>query len=229
MCGRFTVTSPLDQILDLFALEDGPDLGPRYNVAPTQEALVVRTRAEAREREAVALRWGLVPRWADDPKIGNRLINARSETVHSKPSFRDAFAKRRCLVPADGFIEWKNEQGGKQPYHIVMEDRGPFAFAGIWESWKPEDGGELLETFTILTTTPNDTVEPLHDRMPVIVSEHDYDLWLADRAGKTDVAEILRPFEDKPMMAYPVSRKVNKPSNDSPDVLERVAEQGMLF
>ena len=228
MCGRYTVTSPLDQILGLFALKAAPDLGPRYNVAPTQNALVVRRAADA-EREAVALRWGLIPHWADDPAIGSRLINARSETVHTKPSFRDAFARRRCLVAADGFIEWKKEQGGKQPYHIVMEDRAPFAFAGIWERWKPADGGELIESFSILTTTPNETVEPLHDRMPVIVAEHDFELWLDSRAGRDAVEPILAPFDGRPMIAFPVSREINSAANDGPEVLKRVAEQASLF
>lgn len=230
MCGRYTVTTPLDQILELFEVNDGPDLGPRYNVAPTQDALVVRRDGDG-SREAVALRWGLVPFWADDPGIGNKMINARSETVDSKPAFRKAFEQRRCLVAADGFIEWKKEQGGKQPYHIVLEDRSAFAFAGLWERWSSDD--EVLETFTILTTEPNETVEPLHDRMPVIVPKHDYELWLDTRATRADVAEILGPFDAAPMTAYPVSRDINSPANDSPEVLERVEThvetQGQLF
>lgn len=226
MCGRYTLTTPLDQILDLFRLQTAPDLGPRYNLAPTQEALVVRVTEDNRRGEA--LKWGLIPHWAKDPAIASRLINARSETVATKPSFRDAFARRRCLVATDGFIEWKAEQGGKQPYHIVMEDRRPFAFAGIWERWQPPTG-DAVETFSILTTTPNETVARLHDRMPVVVAERDFDLWLDRRARAEDVEGLLAPWEETPMEAYPVSRKVNDVANDGPEALKPVAEQQTLF
>lgn len=192
---------------------------PRYNAAPTQRMPVVRVFDG--KRELVLLRWGLIPSWAKDPKIGNSLINARGETVHEKPAFRSAFKARRCLVPADGFYEWRKLSGGsKQPYRITMADSSPFAFAGLWERW--DKGDEPLETFTIITTTANVLVAPIHDRMPVILDPADYDAWLESQDTTIPMA-LLQPYPAKRMSAYPVSTRVNSPRNDDAAVIERVS------
>src|SRR5262245_35107324 len=177
MCGRFTLATSRAQLADLFRLAGGPELPLRYNIAPTQPVPVVRAAGDGR---ALALaRWGLIPRWATDPAIGNRLINARSETVAEKPSFRDAFRKRRCLIPATGFYEWAKTAGGKQPYHFRLLDGRPFAFAGLWERW--DRGGEPVESCTILTTAANAVVRPVHERMPVILPAEAFAAWLDNR------------------------------------------------
>ena len=218
MCGRFTQTFAWDQA-DLLLDLSGPPLNlrPRYNVAPSQEAAVVRADRDGR-RSLSMLRWGLVPAWARDPRSGPRLINARAETARTKPSFRAAFASRRCLIPADGFYEWKREGGAKQPWLIGMKDRGPFAFAGLWERWSaPGGGAEAMETFAILSTAANDTVAPIHDRMPVILAPTAFGSWLAG-------AEVpLGPCSPETMTAWPVSAFVNRPANDDPRCIEPVA------
>lgn len=174
------------------------------------------------DRELAFLRWGLVPSWADDPAIGNRLINARSETVAEKPSFRTAFKRRRCLIPADGFFEWKKEVKHKQPYLIGVEQDGPFAFAGLWEDW--ERDGEVIESCTILTTTANDLMRPLHERMPVILTAKDYDLWLDPSVqDAAAVLPLLQPYPAGEMFAYPVSTWVNDPKHEDPRCVERLA------
>ena len=218
MCGRFTQTFTWDRLGPLFDLSGLPlNLQPRYNVAPSQEAAVVRAARDAR-RSLSMLRWGLVPGWAKDPRIGHKLINARSETAREKPSFRAAFATRRCLVPTGGFYEWKREGRAKQPWLIGMKDRGPFAFAGLWERWfAPGGGAEAMETFTILTTTANETVAPIHHRMPVILVPEAFSPWLAG-------AEVaLVPCPPETMTAWPVSTFVNRPANDDPRCIEPVA------
>jgi putative SOS response-associated peptidase YedK len=226
MCGRFTLTSADDLIRDLFELKSLPSLEPRYNIAPTQEVLAVRSADEG--REALLLRWGLVPQWADDTSIGSRLINARSETVASKPAFRDAFRQRRCLVVADGFIEWQASQGRKQPYHVRMKDGSPFGFAGLWERWRDEDG-QWLQTCTILTTEPNELVEPIHDRMPVILPTALHERWLDTRTSPAGLTELLGPFPAAAMEAVAVSTRVNSVRNDDPACLERTEIQGTLL
>ena len=228
MCGRFTLTSPVDQIASLFGVDELPEeVHARYNIAPTQPVLALR-RGEGGEgaREAVMLRWGLVPFWAKDRKIGNRLINARSETVHEKNAFKGAFAKRRCLIAADGFYEWRKEEGPskkgkKQPYRIRRADGAPFAFAGLWERWSPKgaeggEGGEVVESCTILTTAPNALVAPLHDRMPVILAQEEFELWLDAQAGREELRPLMDPFPGDEMEAYPVSTQVNSPGNEEP-------------
>ncbi|MEZ6196552.1 MAG: SOS response-associated peptidase [Planctomycetota bacterium] len=221
MCGRFTLQAPTDAILDLFDLEPEaapPVIRPRYNVAPTQDVLALRV-VEG-ERELVRLHWGLVPFFMKDAKGAARMINARSETVAEKPSFRAAFKRRRCLVPADGFYEWrKTAAGGKQPFHISMRDGRPFAFAGLWESW--DKGPARLESCTILTTTPNELVAEVHDRMPVILDPEDFPLWLDP--GVTELGALRPLFEAHPaddMRVRAVSTRVNSPRNDDPACLE---------
>jgi putative SOS response-associated peptidase YedK len=192
-----------------------------YNVAPTQEVPAVVASNGGRRLEV--LRWGLIPSWADDPEIGSRMINARSETVAEKPSFRRAFKERRCLIPANGFYEWRKENGGKQPYYFRMKDGRPFAFAGLWESWDRHGGGEI-QSCTILTTDANDLVSEIHHRMPVILPQEDYELWLDSTLREPDqLLPLLAPYPTNDMEAYPVSRRVNNPSNNEPGCVESVA------
>ncbi len=211
MCGRFTQAASWDEAAEVFELDgELPELSPRYNVAPTQNAAVVRSESGG-GRRLRRLRWGLVPPSAADPRIGSRLINARSETARWKRSFRDAFAARRCLVPVDGFYEWARRGGRAQPWRFRLRSGGFFALAGLWERWlSPRGSGESLETFTILTTGANALVGEVHDRMPVIVPPDDFAAWL----GGGDIA--LAPFSADAMAADPVSPLVNDPRNDDP-------------
>jgi putative SOS response-associated peptidase YedK len=228
MCGRFTVRLTWEQIhglLNIIPAKREPaqrelDLKPRYNVAPSQQVPVVRLDKDG-QRELAMLRWGLIPSWASDPKIGYKMINARAETVATAPSFRAAFKKRRCLIPATGFYEWKKlEDGSKQPYLIGMRDGAPFSFAGLWERW---DKGEApIETCTIITGEPNSLVAELHNRMPAILEPEDYEAWL--RAADTAIPQaMLRPFPSQLMQAYPVSKRVNSPKNDDAALIEPAA------
>ncbi len=219
MCGRFLLSDPEAVIRDLFGVEPPPGLAPRYNIAPSQEVPVARRRGTARDPEIAMLRWGLVPRWARDPSIGTRLINARAETAQEKPSFRSALRRRRCLVPADGFYEWQRVTGGKQPWLIRRRDRSGFAMAGLWERWRGPGGP--LETFTILTTRPNSVVAPLHDRMPVIVAPEQFHLWLDPEIEDPEALRpILAPAPAADLEAYPVRTLVNDPANDGPALAE---------
>lgn len=218
MCGRFTLTISPEQLQDQFGLSERPsaDLAPRYNIAPTQAVAVV---ANSAERKLEIFQWGLIPSWAKDPKIGSKLINARAETLAEKPSFRTALKRRRCLVVADGFYEWKKEGARKIPMYIQMDDGRPFGFAGLWEVWQPPDGS-LLKTCTIITTEPNALTETIHNRMPAILPPEAYDAWL--RPGELPAEEVLpllRPYDARRMKATPVSTRVNSPSVDSPECI----------
>ncbi len=220
MCGRYSLAVPADVVAELFGLLEVPDLSPRWNVAPTQDALVVRTTDAG--RAGALLRWGLVPAWAKDASIGNRMINARSETVAEKPSFRSALRRRRCLVPADGFYEWRKTADGKVPTRIRRRDGRPFAFAGLWERWTRGEGAPL-ETFTILTTLPNHLLRPIHDRMPVILAEDDWDAWLAPGERPAEaLLPLLGPCPDGDLEAFAVSPRVNSPRHDDPACAEPV-------
>jgi len=228
MCGRFTLTDPDADLTVQFNLPAIPNMQPRYNIAPTQPVAAVRLAAESMTRELALLHWGLIPFWAKDPSIGARMINARAETAAEKPAFRAAFKRRRCLVVADGFYEWQKQNGGKQPYFISLRNREPFAFAGLWESWK---GAEetVIESCALLTTTPNDLILPLHNRMPVILHPRDYELWLDVAVeDQARLQRLLKPFPSGEMEAYPVSRFVNKPQNDDPRCIEPLAEDQPL-
>lgn len=220
MCGRFTLQTPSNELAKLFNVIV-PDLSPRYNIAPSQQIATVRLKPEDEKRELAMLHWGLIPFWANDSKTGYRMINARAETVAQKPSFRNAFKKRRCLVVADGFYEWQKTNGKKQPFLIHMKDDRPFAFAGLWEHWEGDD--EEIESCTIIVTDANDLLEPIHDRMPVILSPDEYDFWLdPEFADKKKLEEMLLPYPDNDLEAYPVSTVVNNPKNDVEKCVERV-------
>jgi putative SOS response-associated peptidase YedK len=221
MCGRYTLTTPVEKLAEEFGFEaSSVELPPNYNVAPTQEVAAVLS--EGRERRLELLRWGLIPPWADDPQIGSRMINARAETAPEKPSFRRAFRERRCLIPADGFYEWKRTNGTKQPYYVRMQEGRPFAFAGLWESWKDGSGPEI-RSCTILTTKPNALAGEIHDRMPVILPTGSYDVWLDPEADRDELYGLLAPYPEDEMEAYPVSRFVNSPSNNDPRCIEPAA------
>ncbi len=221
MCGRFAQRSPARKIKQQFKVEEVPPLAERYNVAPAQPVLAVRESPDG--REAGFLKWGLVPRWAKDSGIGSRLVNARSETVTEKPSFREAFKRRRCLVPMEGFYEWARRGDGKRPFYFHMRDGEPFAVAGLWETW--EGDGGALETCTLLTTSANELLAGYHDRMPVIIRPEDYDLWLdAGVRGTELLLPLLRPYPREGMHAYAVSPVVNSPSHDGPRCVEPARE-----
>ena len=217
MCGRFTQAQIAELDREIFKLLSVPALPPRYNIAPTQDAAAVRESAKTSRRALGPLRWGLIPYWAKDPAIGNRMINARAETVDRKPAFEAAFKHRRCLIPSDGFYEWQKTGRSKQPFYIGMHGGGMFAFAGLWERWSDE-GHDPIETFTIITTKPNEVVEPIHDRMPVILPQSRYDEWLDPGNQNTKaLKELLLPFPAEGMSAFPVTTYVNSPRNEGPE------------
>lgn len=234
MCGRYTITAPLDELVEVFDVgpvdleglrhpdPDRPGL-PRFNVAPTQHAPVVVGDA-TRGRRLGAMRWGLVPHWADDPSRGSRMINARSETARTTPAFRDAFANRRCLIPSDGFYEWmKPAEGPRRPFWIHRRDRRLFAFAGLWERWTPADGEPLL-TFTILTARAGPEVRDIHDRMPVILPRDAWDAWGHAGTPVDEVERLLHLPADARLEATEVSTHVNAPRNDDPRCIEPVED-----
>lgn len=227
MCGRFTLRASPKVIAEQFALFEMPDFEARYNIAPSQTVPVVRLRSGEGEprRELAFVRWGLIPAWADNLSIGNRLINARSETAGQKPAFRQALRQRRCLVVADGFYEWQGRGRLKRPYLIRLRGDRPFGFGGLWESWEGPDHGRI-ESCTILTTEANELVRPIHDRMPVIVAPDDYGRWLDPAVqDPRELTGLLRPFPNQPMEAIPVSIRVNNPANEAPECVEPLEEQ----
>lgn len=197
---------------------------PRYNIAPTQEVLVARV-CTGGSGELIAMRWGLVPRWSKGPDNRYSMINARAETVHQKPAYRAAFRYRRCLIPSEGFYEWKATGNAKQPYFIGRRDKKPFMFAGLWERWEG-DAGESLESFSIIVTAANDLIKPIHERMPVILAPKDYALWLDPQMQQAQtLLALLAPFAYEEMEAYPVSREVNNPRNEGPELAQPYLEK----
>jgi putative SOS response-associated peptidase YedK len=223
MCGRYTVTDPEDAMRQLFELAAPDQAVARYNMTPSQLALSVH-RNDAGDLVPAFLQWGLVPSWAKDPEIGNRMINARSETVAEKPSFRAAYRRRRCLVPADGYYEWQSTGGRKQPWRIVRADRAPFAFAGLWEEWQGPDGSGL-STFCLLTTAANDVLSAIHHRMPVIIAAGDMAAW-TDPAALPDPQWLL-PAAAPELTAYKVSSRVNSPANDDLQCIEEFEDEAV--
>jgi len=220
MCGRYASFLPAEAIARLFhTVNPIPNLPPTWNMAPTQDAMVVRHHPETGERHLDLLKWGLLPYFTKDPARAKRPINARAETVQTSGMFRSAFARRRCLVPADAFYEWKPVEVGKQPYAIARQDGQPMAFAGLWENYKWPDG-TLTRTFTIVTTNANAMMAALHDRMPVIVEQKDWLTWLGEVEG--DPATLMRSADEDVLKVWPVSRKVNSPRNNGAELLERV-------
>jgi putative SOS response-associated peptidase YedK len=226
MCGRYLMTSPVEALRQLFTFEQRPNLMPRYNIAPTQEVPIVRLTRDGRARELIMVRWGLVPFWADDLSIGNRLINARCETVHTLRAFREAYSRRRCLVPADGFFEWQKQRKLRQPFLIRRKDQAPFAFAGLWERWRqPGADDAVVRSCTIITCPANDLVAPLHDRMPVVLAPETHGRWLDP---KEDARGLLRPCPSAWLEAFPVDRRVNSPNNDDPECIQPAVVQSSL-
>lgn len=216
MCGRFAFYSPAEATAALFGVTTHAELAPRYNIAPTQDIAAIRIPESGTGRELVNLRWGLVPFWAKDPAIGNRMINARAETVAEKPAFRAAYRRRRCVVLADGFYEWHREGSVKIPYYISLATGEPFAFAGLWEKWQDKDGEQTLQTATLITTAANDYLATLHDRMPVILEPDRADRWLAGDQELLETATADCPE----LRAWPVDRRVNNARNEGEDLIE---------
>lgn len=224
MCGRYSLMHSAEEIAARFDVEVPEEFSPRYNVAPTQEMPVVRSDAgqAGLRRKMRNLRWGLIPFWADDKKIGSRMINARAETAASKPSFRAAFRRRRCLVPIDGFYEWVELDGQKWPIRITVGDDGLGAFAGLWERWSGDDG-QVVDSYTILTTKAAPVVADLHDRMPVWAPEDDWQAWLEDDdSAESTLESMIDRFPAETVRFMPVSRKLNRPIHDDPELIEPV-------
>ena len=223
MCARFTLTANPRLIAGLFDLDPSLDIEARYNIAPTQNILTVRDAPDGM-REFAKLRWGLIPSWADHISIGQKLLNARSETIGEKPSFRDAVRKRRCLIVADGFYEWKTENKKKLPYWIHFPDRQPFAFAGIWEKWE-SPAGKQIESCTMLTTSANALLKSLHERMPVILAKEHHSRWLDQRINQVkELEDLFAPQPDNALRMHAVSPRVNSPRVDDPSCIEPLEE-----
>lgn len=222
MCGRYSQQQSAEIIAQAFQVDNVPPLEPRYNIAPTQSVATILQTAE--NRQFKLLHWGLIPNWAKDKKISSRLINARAETVTEKPSFRSAFRRRRCLILADGFYEWQQQEAKqKQPFYFRMSDQSPFAFAGLWEHWKAQETGETIESCTIITTEPNELMKSVHNRMPVILEPKNYDLWLDPEVKKPELLQpLLNPYPAEEMTAFAVSKAVNKPSNDTAECINSI-------
>jgi putative SOS response-associated peptidase YedK len=227
MCGRFSQERSTSELAEIFGAEDRVDApGLRFNVAPTDDAAVIVQRED--KRAIAAYRWGLIPHWSETAETGNRMFNARAETIDRNPAFRYAFGKRRCLVPVDAFYEWKREGKVKSPYAIVNPDGKPIALAGLWAGWKDPASGEVVRSFTILTTGPNEMMKPVHNRMPVVIPESAWDQWLDPTLTKpSDLRELkamLEPAGDDELRMYRVSRRVNSVQNDGPDLVEPIDE-----
>lgn len=231
MCGRFARRSTQQVLADWFGVEpeDMPWFAPDYNVAPQSTQPVVRLNAGTGNREFALMRWGLVPFWAKDAKVGYSTINARAEEVATKPIFREAFKQRRCLVPADAFYEWQ-KIGAKTrlPFAFALKSGEPYAFAGLWERWRPREG-DPLETFTVLTTDPNELAEPVHDRMPVILEPRDYERWMNPGDPARPPVDLLRPYPAEKMRSWTVNERVGNVRNNDPDLLAEWQPDKLLF
>jgi putative SOS response-associated peptidase YedK len=218
MCGRYNLFSELQIIAERFELMNGEnlELAPRYNIAPGQDILAVRS--DGNGNYGTFFRWGLIPSWAKDPKIGYKMINARAETLHEKPTFKRLINRKRCVIAADGFYEWKTEEGRKQPYHIHLKDRVPFGFAGLWDEWEHE--GKIIQTCTIITTEANELMKEIHHRMPVILTRESEKIWLNEAAlDERDLKDLLVPYDSSEMAAYPISPLVNNARNEGEEII----------
>lgn len=222
MCGRIVTIIPAEELKKIFDLIENPPVEPRYNLCPTQQAGIIRCCDGLDHNQYVSMRWGLVPSWADDIKIGNRMINAKAETVAEKPSFRTAIKYRRCIVPVSGFYEWAHTAHIKEPHYITMADRGVMALAGIWEHWTAPDS-TVLETFSILTTASNKLLSPLHERMPVILHPDNYNIWLSKNLhDPLQLESLYQPYPDELLTYHQVPSLVNNPRFDSPACIVQV-------
>jgi putative SOS response-associated peptidase YedK len=230
MCGRFGRVGDKQRIAEWMEAHDGGVLddsffAPSYNAAPQTFQPVVRLDAETGERELTVMRWGLVPHWAKDAKMAFNTINAKAETITTSPTYREAMKRRRCLVPADFFFEWKKlDAKTKQPYAIAMNDAALFAFAGLWDSWKDKETGKALETFTVITTDPNELMKPIHNRMPVILHRQDYTRWLKLGEPANLPVDLLRPYPAEEMKAWQVGNDVGNVRNNRPELIEPIAD-----
>ena len=222
MCGRYSLATDVEGLADRFDFRPTElTFLPRFNIAPTQQVVTVIN--DGPENQAQLMKWGLIPFWAKDPSIGNRMINARAETVAEKPAFRQSFQKRRCLVIADGFYEWRTVGKTKVPMRIILKSGETFGFAGLWETWKSPEG-ESVQSCSIITTSPNEMMEPIHNRMPVILPREAESVWLdTERVDPSTLHQLLLPYTAEAMEAYEVSQLVNSPKNDTPDVLVRTS------
>lgn len=229
MCGRFALYADGEQLAWRFGTPVPFPVAPRYNIAPSQPVLALRSHRDANTREWTHFAWGLVPPWARDPSIGNRMINARAETLREKPAFRNAYRYRRCIIPVSGFYEWKQVGRAKQPYFVRPADDLPIGLAGLWEVWHSPDGG-ALETCTIITTDANAVIQPLHDRMAVVLPPEAYVQWLNPDTPLDALDALLQPAPDALLIAYPVSPRVNSPANDDPSLVAPLAsdDEGAL-
>ncbi|GIW72978.1 MAG: DUF159 family protein [Planctomycetota bacterium] len=227
MCGRFVMAEPAEQLVALYGLEQAPELPPRYNIAPSQPVAIVRRLPRQARPELALVRWGLVPSWAREPAPGRRMINARSETVASRPAFRTALRYRRCLVPASGFYEWQQRpRGPKQPWYIRRRGGGPLSIAGIWERWRGPDGEEL-QSCALITVPANEVVAPLHDRMPALLEPPVFAAWLDPELTATEqLVQLLAPAPPELLEAWPVARTVNDPHQQGPQLIAPAASSG---
>ncbi len=224
MCGRFKLTVPFREIVRLYNLTNSVNLRARYNIAPSQDVLAVVYDAETKQRRGAMFHWGLVPFWAKDIKIGYSLINAKAETVAETPAYREAFKKRRCIIPADAFYEWQETgQSLKQPYAVVMKDRGVFGLAGLWEKWTDKASGEVVRSCTIVTTEPNALCAPIHNRMPVILDAATYPKWLGEEpASNAQLSAMLKPFPAERMACFKIGPRIGNVKYDEPALIEPV-------
>ena len=217
MCGRYSLIAEVQALAAHFQVSVSQDFQPRYSIAPSQDIPVIRQCGT--KRELTSLHWGLIPFWAKGEKPAYQTINARAETIAVKPTFRSAFRRRRCLIPATGFYEWKPTQGGKQPYHIQVANSDLFAFAGLWEHWESEEG-KVVESCAIIVTEANERLHPIHDRMPVILDSADHATWLDPRLHDPNVLiPLLQPYPAEQITLYPVSHRVNNPRHDDPECI----------
>lgn len=222
MCGRFTLQHSGEMLAQIFGVKVSQDIKPRYNIAPTQHVPVVRTSPEDNMLHIDLLKWGLIPSWAKDTSIGSHMINARSETVDQKPSFKYSLKHRRCIAPANGFYEWQEVDGKKHPLYIKLKDSSLMMFAGIWDHWKNPEG-EVIESFSILTTSSNDLIKPLHDRMPVILDSQYKDTWLDIQVSDPEQFKpFFKPYPSDQMEMYQVGDIVNSPRNDAPECIQPI-------